>query len=62
MDLPDSGHVTGLAQLISSLMIAPAVMALRKIVKRHEDTLENHDERISDLELLKRKARKRRRW
>jgi hypothetical protein len=62
MDLPDSNSIAGLASLVTSLLMVPAIKSLNKIAGKHGEKLEEHDSRIGELELVKRKARKRRRW
>jgi hypothetical protein len=58
MDLPDSNALAGLAALVNSLLMAPTVVALRKISKRHDDKLEEHDTRLAKIETPKRRRRK----
>ena len=58
MDLPDSNGLAGLAALVNSLLMAPAVMSLRKLARRHDEKIEEHDERLENLEDAKPRKRR----
>lgn len=59
MDLPESNTIAGVASLVTSLLMAPAVKALHRIARQHGERLDDHDERIEDLESPKPRRRRR---
>jgi hypothetical protein len=50
MSLEDVNTLAGLAALVNSLILAPTVLALRKIANRHDEDLDDLDDRVVDLE------------
>lgn len=50
MDLSDLNALAGVAALVNSLLMAPSVAALRKIAKRHDGVLDEHEDRIEAVE------------
>lgn len=50
MDASTANGIAGIASLVTSLLMAPTILALRRIATRHDEKLDSHDERISKLE------------
>lgn len=49
MDAETANGLAGIASLVTSVLLVPTILSLRKIASKHEERIDGHDRDIAEL-------------